>query len=150
MDFSLDYSKEQKEFAEEVREWLEKNVPKDLVYLRDPLKMNYEQWQKRRELGRKLGDKGWLYPGYPRQYGGGGLDADHSFVIHHELAERHLGLPPFYDSGPLVATAVLACATEEQKRRFLPPVFKGEVHSWQQYRVIQWYLQFFETQFVAH
>jgi hypothetical protein len=54
MDFSLDYTDEQEEFAKEVREWLDENVPKDLESPRDILKMSYEQWQKRREIGRKL------------------------------------------------------------------------------------------------
>ena len=86
MDFSLECTKEEEEFAQEVREWLGKNVPKDLVNPRDPCKRSYEQWQKRRELGRKLGEKGWLYPGHPRQYGGGGLDAGRTFVLQQELA----------------------------------------------------------------
>jgi alkylation response protein AidB-like acyl-CoA dehydrogenase len=47
------------------------------------------------------------------------------------MAERHLSLPPFYDSGRLAAPAVFACGTEEQKKRFLPPILKGEVVTWQ-------------------
>ena len=31
MDFSIEYTKEQEEFAEEVRAWLEENIPKDLL-----------------------------------------------------------------------------------------------------------------------
>jgi alkylation response protein AidB-like acyl-CoA dehydrogenase len=131
MDFSLEYSKEQVEFAQEVRTWLDENVPKDLLNPRDNLKMSREQWLKRRELGRRLGEKGWLYPGYPKQYGGGGLDTDHCFVLNQEMADRHLSLPPFYDSGRLAAPAVLACGTDEQKMRFLPPMLKGEAVTWQ-------------------
>jgi alkylation response protein AidB-like acyl-CoA dehydrogenase len=132
MDFSLDYTNEQEEFAKEVREWLDENVPKDLVSPRDPLKQSHEQWLKRRELGRKLGKKRWLYPGYPRQYGGGGLDAKYSFVLMQEVAERHLGLPPYHDSGGVLgAPAILVCGTEEQKMRLLPPILTGEAVTWQ-------------------
>ena len=131
MNFSLEYTKEQEEFAKEVREWLEENVPKDLVNIRDTLKMSHEQWQKRREFTRKLGKKGWLYPGYPREYGGGGLDMDHRFVLSQELAKKGLALPPLYDMGILAAPAIMAYGTEEQKKRFLPPIFKGEVLTWQ-------------------
>jgi alkylation response protein AidB-like acyl-CoA dehydrogenase len=131
MDFSLEYSKEQAEFAREVRAWLDENIPPGLLNPRDSLKMSREQWLKRRELGRRLGEKGWLYPGYPKQYGGGGLDTEHCFVLNQEMAARHLGLPPLYDSGRLAAPAVLACGTEEQKMRFLPPMLKGEVVTWQ-------------------
>jgi len=131
MDFSLEYDEAQEEFAMEVRKWLDENVPRDLVRPRDPIKMSYEQWQKRRELARKLGKKGWLYPTYPREYGGGGLDSHHSVVLQRELSERGIGLPPHYDSGVLAAPAILAVGTEEQKKRFLPPILKGEAVSWQ-------------------
>jgi acyl-CoA dehydrogenase len=131
MDFSLEYTDEQEKFAREVRKWLDENIPKDLVSPRDPLKMSREQWQKRRELGLKLGEKGWLYPEYPKEYGGGGLDADHTAVLRREMAERHLSLPPYYDSGRLASPAVMATGTEEQKKRFLPPMLKGEALTWQ-------------------
>ena len=131
MDFSLEYTGAQEEFAREVRQWLDENVPANLAMLRDPRKMSYEQWQMRRELGRKLGEKGWLYPGYPREYGGGGLDGDHGSVLRRELSERGLGLPPYYDSGRLAAPAILAAGTEEQKERFLPPILTGEAVTWQ-------------------
>jgi len=131
MDFSLEYTEEQAEFAQEVQEWLDKNVPWDLVSLRDPLKLSYEQWQKRRELGRKLGDKGWLYPSFPHQYGGGGLDANHSAVLYRELAERGLGLPPYYTTAALAIPAILVYGTEEQKQRFLPEILKDGAVAWQ-------------------
>jgi len=131
MDFSLEYNEEQAEFAREVREWLDQNTPKDLAVKRDPLKMTYEQWQKRRELARRLGEKGWLYPTYPQEYGGGGLGGSQSAVLQRELSERHLGLPPHYDSGVLASPAILAAGSEEQKKRFLPPMLKGEVTTWQ-------------------
>jgi hypothetical protein len=131
MDFSLDYTKEEEQFAKEVREWLEENVPKDLVNIRDAQKMSAEQFQKRREFARKLGKKGWLYPSYPREYGGGGLDIGHSFVLNQELAEKSLALPIVMDWTTLTAPAVLACGTEEQKKRFLPPMLRGEALTWQ-------------------
>lgn len=131
MNFSLEYTKEQGKFAKEVKQWLEENVPQGLVNIRDTVKMSRDQWQKRRDFVRKLGKKRWLYPGYPAEYGGGGLDFDHSFVLTQELANRGLALPPLYDVGLLAAPAVIACGTEEQKRRFLPPIFSGEVLTWQ-------------------
>jgi len=132
VNFSLDYTKEQEEFAKEVREWLEENVPKNWVRVRDPIKLSDEQWLIRRELGRKLGEKGWLLPGLPRKYGGGGLDVDHKFVLSLEFEKAKVGFPPYYDSGlSLAANAIMVCATEEQKERFLPPICKGEALTWE-------------------
>ena len=87
MDFSLEYTKEEEQFAREVRQWLEENVPDNLFNIRDAQKMSYEQFHKLRDFARKLGKKGWLYPSYPREYGGGGLDMGHSYALTQELAE---------------------------------------------------------------
>ena len=103
----------------------------DLIFTRDAQKMSYEQFQKHRDFARKLGTKGWLYPNYPRQYGGGGLDGAHSRVIREELAERGLGLPPVTDWTTLAAPALVVCCTEEQRMRFLPPMLRGEALTWQ-------------------
>ena len=86
MDFDLEveYSPEQEEFRKEVRQWLDENVPKDLHSPRDPIKTTYEQWLQRRELGRKLGKKGWLFPTFPKEYGGGALDGELAFVLREE------------------------------------------------------------------
>jgi 3-oxocholest-4-en-26-oyl-CoA dehydrogenase alpha subunit len=131
MDFSLEYTKEQESFAVEVRKWLDENVPKALEPIRDTLKMSEEQWQLRRDFVRKLGQKGWLYPAYPKAYGGGGLGGDDIFVLSRELMEKEMALPPLYDMGILVSPAILAVGTKEQKQRFLPPIFTGEVLTWQ-------------------
>jgi len=131
MDFSTEYTEEQEEFAKEVRTWLEESVPEDLAYIRDAQKMSYEQFQKHRDFARKLGAKGWLYPTYPRQYGGGGLDGACAAVIRQELAEKGFGLPPVMDWTTLAAPAILACSTEEQKMRFLPAMLRGEALTWQ-------------------
>ena len=133
MDFSpTGYTKEQEEFAKEVREWLDENIPKDMIFPRDPLKVSYEQFQKRRELARKFGEKGWLYPSYPREYGGGGLDAAHSAVIRQEVAKRKLMLPPYHCAGgTLGAPAIMSCGTEEQKKRHLPPILRDGAVTWE-------------------
>ena len=131
MDFSLEYTKGQEEFAEVVRDWIAKNVPAGMVNLRDPVKKTYEQWQLRRELGRRLGNEGWLYPGLPTEHGGGGLDGDRRAVLSREFEEAGVGYPPFYDSARLAVGPILALGTDEQKHLFLPPILRGEVTTWQ-------------------
>jgi len=131
MDFSLEYTTEQETFAAEVRGWLDENVPKNLEPIRDTLKMSDEQWQLRRDFTKKLGQKGWLYPSYPTEYGGGGLGGDEIFVLTQELKKREFALPPLYDMGILASPAILAYGTDEQKKKILPPIFKGEVLTWQ-------------------
>ena len=118
--------------GERCRVWLEGVLPQDLVEPADPADLSYEQYQKRRELGRKLGAKGWLWPTTPTQYGGGGLTVDHAIIIEEELDTHGLTLPPYYDSGGRLGGATIQVwGTEEQKGHFLPPIFKGLVRTWQ-------------------
>ena len=134
MDFEaeMEYSPEQESFAREVRAWIKENVPKDLVSPRDPAKVTHEQWLQRRELGRKLGKKGWLHAAFPRKYGGGGLDADHTYVLFKEFAEKRISLPPYHDAGGgLGAAAILAVGTDDQKEHLLPPILTGAAATWE-------------------
>ena len=61
----------QEEFRREVSAWLKEHVPGGMEHPADPADLTWEQYQLRRELGRKLGDKGWLWPTAPAEYGGG-------------------------------------------------------------------------------
>ena len=80
-----------------------------------------------RELYKKAGDLGILGVGYPEEYGGNPMDIFASFVIAEELIRggamgvqvglgtHHIGLPP-----------ILRLGTEEQKRKWIPPVLAGD------------------------
>ena len=132
MDFEPRYSEEQQQFRQEVKNWLEENVPKDLANPADSKNTSYEEYQKYRELGRRLGEKGWLWPTAPVEYGGGGLSIDSAIVIEEEMDSYEMSLPPYYDSGGrLGGASILVWGSEEQKQHFMPPIIKGEVRTWQ-------------------
>ena len=132
MDFEPTYTPEQEAFRREVNAWLKANVPGGIEHPADPADLTWEQYQLRRDLGRKLGDKGWLWPTAPVEYGGGGLDVDSAVVIEEEIDSFGLTLPPYYDSGGrLGGNSILVWGSEEQKQAFLPPIFAGRVRTWQ-------------------
>ena len=132
MDFEPRYSEEQQQFRQEVKNWLVENVPKDLANPADSKNTSYEEYQKYRELGRRLGEKGWLWPTAPVEYGGGGLSIDSAIVIEEEMDSYEMSLPPYYDSGGrLGGASILVWGSEEQKQHFMPPIIKGEVRTWQ-------------------
>lgn len=132
MDFEVTYTEEQQRFREEVRAWFEANVPAGITRTPSTAAESDENYRQRRELGLKLGAKGWLFPMAPKEYNGGGLDVDHAIILEEEADRFDLSLPPFYDSGAtLGAPTILVWGTEEQKRTFLPPIHKGEVRVWQ-------------------
>ena len=132
MEFEITYSADQEKFRKEVKEWLQENVPEGIEHPADSTDLTLEQYQKRRELGYKLGEKGWLWPTAPQEYSGGGLDVEHSIVIEEEIDKIGLSLPPYYDSGGrLGGNSILVWGNEEQKKEFLPKIFKGEIRTWQ-------------------
>ena len=132
MDFEPTRTPEQEQFRKEVKAWMADHVPNDMEQPADPIDLSYEQYQKRRDLGRSLGQQGWLWPTAPTQYGGGGVSVDHSIVIEEELDTYGLTLPPYYDSGGrLGGNSILVWGSEEQKGYFLPKIFRGEIRTWQ-------------------
>jgi 3-oxocholest-4-en-26-oyl-CoA dehydrogenase alpha subunit len=132
VDFEIAYSEEQQRFRQEVRAWLEANVPSDIARTPVDAADSLRRYQQQRELGRKLGEKGWLYPLAPTQWGGGGLDVDHAIILEEEADRLDISLPPYYDSGGrLGGASILVWGTDDQKERFLKPIYKGEVRTWQ-------------------
>ncbi len=134
MDFELHYTPEQEAFRKEVRAWLNANIPKDYEHPHDPEDITYEQFKIARAFRRKLGQKGYLAPTYPKEYGGGGYDMEHAMIIEEELAERDEMPRVIGDNGlALFIPAILVWGSEEQKKKFLPGMLKGEVITWQGY-----------------
>ena len=129
MDFTYHYTKEQEEFRKEVRGWLETNVPADLQRPLDPKHMTPELFHWNYDFRKKLGAKGWLHPMYPKEYGGGGLTAEHAVVINEELQRMEVPLPG-HDNG-FDLPALMVWGTDEQKKEFLPPRLRGEKLGWQ-------------------
>ena len=130
MEFELAYTSEQEAFRKEVRAWLQENVPAGIT--ESPGEDPPEVWEAKRELGRRLGSKGWLWPTMPKQYGGGGLTGDHAMIIDEELESMNLSARDYGDAGGGVgAPSILAWGNEEQKQAFLRPMLTGEWASWQ-------------------
>ena len=129
MDFELDYSEEQEEFRKEVRAWLETHVPR-VELPPDSADLTQEHYEIGKAFRRDLGAKGWLAPTWPKEFGGGGLTADHAVVINEELARYDI--PPLGDLGLVIsAPAILVHGSDEQKQRYLPEILKGHAITWQ-------------------
>jgi len=129
MDFELHYTEEQEAFRAEVRAWLEANVPR-VELPPDTADLTEEHSAIGRAFRRELGAKGWLAPTWPKEFGGGGLSPDHALVLNEELARYDT--PALGDLGLVVsAPAILVHGNDEQKRRYLPEIIKGEVITWQ-------------------
>lgn len=78
------------------------------------------------EIWRKAGDTGLLCTDIPETWGGGGGDFRHEAVFYEEMARRSLtGMNASVHS--IVAHYFLNHGTEDQKRRYLPRMARGEI-----------------------
>ncbi len=79
----------------------------------------------RKEWERELAAGGWTCPGWPAEYGGRGLSVAEQVAFQEEYARAggpgrlgHIG-------EGLLGPTLIAFGTDEQKRRFLPPIREG-------------------------
>jgi len=119
----ITYTPEQQAFRAEVRAWMEAHVPKEpLVTLE--CREGYDQHV---EWERTLASGNWGMVTWPEAYGGRGLDLIQWLIFEEEY---------FRAGGPnranqngifLLGPTIMEFGTDEQKKRFLNPMAKGEV-----------------------
>ncbi len=89
-----------------------------------------QTWDESRDWYMTLSRLGWLAPAWPREHGGMGLPADKLIAYIEETEAWGVARPP--DQGlVMVGPILMRFGTEEQRRRFLPPILAGE-HVWTQ------------------
>ncbi|MDE0224304.1 MAG: acyl-CoA dehydrogenase family protein [Gammaproteobacteria bacterium] len=81
----------------------------------------------------RMAEKGWTAPTWPVEYGGGGLTNEESMVLIQEM-QRISARAPLTGMGVnLIGPTLLEFGTEDQKRRHIPPIVRGEVRWCQGY-----------------
>ncbi len=127
-------------FRAETRAWLEANCPAEM---RQPVRDETDMcWGGRNPVFKNdaqrrwmelMGERGWTVPDWPEDYGGGGLSPAETKVLRQEMA-RIGARNPLYSFGiSMLGPALLKYGTEEQKKRFLPEIARGEIRWCQGY-----------------
>lgn len=122
MDLNLTAA--EKQFRDELRAWLESNVPKDWNEWREkPLEESFSYlraWQ------RKLYEGGWAAVSWPKEYGGRSATLMEQSIFWEEMAR--VEAPPMANSLGLglIGPTIIAYGTEEQKARFIPKILSAE------------------------
>ena len=119
------------DFRKEAREWLAANFPPSLANEPDMTMEQVEGGAKpsadAKQWAQRIGEKGWGTPTWPKAYGGGGLSAAEARVLQQEMA-RVGARNPIQGMGPgMFGSTLLEYGTEEQKKRHLPPICRGEL-----------------------
>ena len=80
----------------------------------------------RRDLVSKMGELGFYGCVIPEEYGGSGLGALALMLITEEIARVHSAMRVFINMQVGPAVTLLQFGTEEQKKKWLPPLIRGE------------------------
>ncbi len=120
---NLDFTPEQRQFREQVREWLEANKPAQSRPEDGSEGREFDlAWQKTLYAG------GWAGINWPKEYGGQGFDTFQQLIFLMEYAESRAPGDHYRFNGlNLAGPTIIACGDEEQKKTHLPPILKGEV-----------------------
>ncbi len=78
-----------------------------------------------RYMAKKLGEKGWIARAWPREYGGMNAPLIEQLIFN-EVVACHRGAGIDIQGIGMFAPTLLAGASEEQKKRLLPPLARGE------------------------
>ncbi len=119
----LTYTGDDLAFRDQVRAFLEAELPADLRHkVRNHLRLHkddYVRWH------RILARQGWAAPGWPREYGGPGWTPVQRHIFEEECARA--GTPPVLPFGVnMVAPVIMAFGSEEQKAYYLPRILACE------------------------
>jgi alkylation response protein AidB-like acyl-CoA dehydrogenase len=123
MDLNL--NPQETNFRDQLRAWLQSNVPEDWEThrLRDSMEDRFQflrAWQKR------VYEAGWAGVAWPQEYGGRGASLMEQVIFTQEMAAA--GAPPLANilGLALIGPTIIAYGTEAQKKRYLANILSGE------------------------
>lgn len=127
------------QFRGETRQWLEENCPESM---RTPMPEDETIWGGRNQVFKnpdskvwldRMAAKGWTAPQWPKEYGGGGLNAMEAAILRQELGRIKARQPLMSFGIWMLGPALLEYASEEQKKHYLPQIIRGEIRWCQGY-----------------
>jgi alkylation response protein AidB-like acyl-CoA dehydrogenase len=129
---NFDDTPQEAEFRAVARKWIDANAPKELEAeltkpsakraseKRDAMLDVAKAWQK------KKADAGWACLHWPKEYGGRGSTPIERVIWQQEEGVYDKLARPFAIGQGMCGPTVMAYASEDQKRKYLPPLASGE------------------------
>ncbi len=125
---NLHFSDEDERFRAELADWLEAELSGAFARVRGRGGPGDEHslFEERHAWEKRLGEAGWIGIAWPREYGGRDLPFTQQVIFHEEYAKA--GGPGRLSqvSENLLGPTLLAFGSDEQKKRFLPPIVSGD------------------------
>ncbi len=127
-------------FRLQTRTWLQANCPPEM---REPVRDETDLcWGGRNAVFKNdaqkrwlelMAERGWTVPDWPKDYGGGGLSPAETKILRQEMTAIGARNPLYSFGISMLGPALLKYGTEEQKKRFLPKIARGEIRWCQGY-----------------
>ncbi len=119
----LDYTPEQRAFRQEVRRWMEANVPNAPLPSFD---LSQEGFEAHRDWERKLNEGRWGMVTWPEELGGRGLDLIRWLIFEEEYFRADAPTRVNQNGIFLLGPTMMEFGTPDQKARFLPRMAAGD------------------------
>jgi len=120
----FEFSADDEAFRQEVRAFFRDHLPRDLAR-RFHIGAHPPERDDVRSFQALLHSRGWGAPHWPEEWGGTGWSPLRKHLFMEELYNAD-GLDYGWQGLHMVAPVLIAFGSEEQKRRFLPPMMRGE------------------------
>ncbi|GMV86493.1 MAG: acyl-CoA dehydrogenase [Dehalococcoidia bacterium] len=120
----LRFSEKEEQLRQEVRAFLQANSRPESGPLGS---RSDEEFEFAKEFNRKLAERGWIAPAWPKEYGGLGASIYEQMVFNEEFG--YWGAPDTGTRGfgvGMIGPTLIIHGNEEQKKRYLPRITSGE------------------------
>ncbi len=123
-------SPEEAAFRKEVRQFLKTELPDRFrgtgVYGEGGRGDMRSRFEEMRGWRKKLADKAWIAPAWPKEYGGAGFSVMQQFIMNEEFAENR-ALPVGGMGVSMIGPTLIIHGSEDQKKEHLGRILSGEV-----------------------
>src|SRR5436190_7333915 len=122
---NFDFSPEQVSFLQEVKHFLDENDDPDVFDVTRENMAQIVDTPKRRELMRKIADRGWLGITWPKEWGGQEGEGVYEYLLNEALARR--GGPQIGKGIGIIGKTILRHGSENMQKEFLPKILRNEI-----------------------
>jgi alkylation response protein AidB-like acyl-CoA dehydrogenase len=123
MDFK--FTAQEEVLRADLRRFLDESLGKD--WSGDACDIGTQNFDFQRAFNKKLAQKGWIAPAWPKEYGGLGATHLEQMIFSEELAYRRAPNGQRVFSVGMIGPTLIVHGSEEQKREHLPRITNGEV-----------------------
>lgn len=124
----LKWSESEEAFRREVRAWLDANLTGEFEEIRGRGGPGDEDFgvEKRITWGKRMGAAGWNCVGWPKEHGGRGLSLAEEVIFNEECVRARAPGRIGHIGETLLGPTLIHFGSDEQKKRFLPPIVSGD------------------------